>query len=219
MSLSRSVGTAVLFWCLLGVAFAANPPAAQTPAILPQQFAGWQIQGSAATSTDPASADPTNAAVLKEYGFSDFASCTYTRDDGRTLKIRAARFDDASGAFGAYTFYLQPEMTKEKIGDQGSSLARRVLFYRGHVLVDALFSEQSAMSGAELRALAGALPRPGGPSANLPTFIKYMPQRGYVANTQKYVEGPAALAALSAPVSADVVDFGARAQVPSRQLV
>lgn len=165
------------------------------------------------TSADPATADPTNADVLREYRFTDFASSTYTRDDGRTLKIRAARFADASGAFGAYTFYLQQEMAKEQIGDEGASLGQRVLFYRGHVLVDALFSQESAMSGSQLRELAAALPRPSGSNANLPTFIEFMPHRGYIANTQKYAMGPAALAAVAPPVSADLVDFGASSEV------
>ena len=175
------------------------------------------MQGAARTSTDPVAADPANAAVLKEYGFSDVATSTYARDDGRTLKIRAARFADASGAFGAYTFYLQPAMRREEIGDQGASLGRRVLFYRGHVLVDAQFSEESAMSGAELRALAGELPRPGGSSGNLPSFIEFMPHRDYVANTQKYVMGPAALAAESAPVAAELVDFDTSSEVSLAQ--
>ncbi len=181
--------------------------------LLPQEFGGWEMQGSAQSSTDPAVADPTNAGVLHEYRFTDLASSTYTREDGRTLKIRAARFADASGAFGAYTFYLQPEMTKEQIGDQGASLGQRVLFYRGNVMVDVLFSKESAMSGAELRELAGALPRPNGNAANLPTFIEFMPRRGYIANTQKYVMGPAALAALAPPVPADLVDFNASSEV------
>jgi hypothetical protein len=177
------------------------------------------MQGSPQVSTDPAVADPSNAAALKEYGFSDLAIATYTRDDGRTLKIRAARFADASGAFGAYTFYLQPQMTPEnakkedKIGDQAAFLGQRTLFYRGHVLVDALFSRESAMSGEQLRELAGALPRPNGNAANLPTFIEFMPRRNYIANTQKYAMGPAALAALAPPVSVDVVDFNASAEV------
>ena len=182
-------------------------------ALLPQEFGGWELQGSPQVSIDPAVADSTNAAVLKEYRFTDLASGTYTRDDGRTLMIRAARFADASGAFGAYTFYLEPAMTKEQIGDQGASLGERVLFYRGNVLVDAQFSRESAMSGAELRELAGALPRPNGNSANLPTFIELMPRRAYVANTQKYVMGPAALDALAPPVSADLVDFNASSEV------
>lgn len=225
MSFFRSAGIVVSLACLLGVAVAAEKPAAQAsaradqaragqaPALLPQQFEGWQMQGAAQTSTDPAAADPANAEVLKEYRFSDVASSTYTRDDGRTLKIRAARFADASGAFGAYTFYLQSTMTREEIGDQGASRGQRVLFYRGHVLVDAQFSEESAMSGAELRGLAGVLPRPGGSSGNLPTFIEFMPHRDYVANTQKYVMGPVALRAQSAPVAADLVDFNASSEV------
>jgi hypothetical protein len=185
MSFSRSVGVLISLACLLGMAVA----------------------------------DTSNAAVLKEYGFSDLAVATYTRDDGRTLKIRAARFADASGAFGAYTFYLQPQMTPEnskkedKIGDQAAFLGQRVLFYRGHVLVDAQFSQESAMSGEQLRELAAALPRPSGNAANLPTFIEFMPHRDYVANTQKYAMGPAALAALAPPVSADLVDFNASAEV------
>src|SRR6202162_733236 len=223
MRFSRSVSIAIAVICLLGIVSVASTAAAQMPAhsssstqdpaLLPQQFGGWEVQGSPQKSTDPAAADPTNAAVLKEYRFTELASSTYMRDDGRTLKVRAARFADASGAFGAYTFYLQPEMTKEQIGDQGASLGQRVLFYRGHVLVDALFSKESPRSGAELRELAGALPRPTGSAGNLPSFIEFMPRRGYVANTQKYAMGPSALAVLAPPVSADLVDFAASSEV------
>jgi hypothetical protein len=199
--------------CIAAAAFAANPPATQTPALLPQAFGGWEIKGSAHTSTDPAAADATNAAVLKEYGFSDRASATYTRDDGRTLKVRAARFADASGAFGAYTFYLEPEMNKEQIGDQAASLGNHVLFYRGYVLVDAQFSAETPMSGAELRELAGALPKVTGSAANLPSFIQFLPSRNYVAKTQKYIMGPLALRAVNSPVGADLVDFGTSSEV------
>ncbi|MGH9497191.1 MAG: DUF6599 family protein [Candidatus Sulfotelmatobacter sp.] len=199
--------------CACSAAFAAKPVAGQTPPILPPSFAGWQMQDSARTSADPATADPTNADVLTEYRFTDLALATYTRDDGRTLKIRAARFADASGAFGAYTFYLQPNMTKEDIGNQGASLGNRVLFYRGHILIDAQFSQETSMSGSELRELAGLLPKPGGNNGNLPAFILFLPRREYISNTQKYVMGPTALNTLAAPVSADLVDFGASAEV------
>ena len=188
-------------------------PAAPAPAILPQAFGGWQTQGAPQTSNNAAAADPTNAAVLNEYRFTDFASGTYTRDDGRTVKIRAARFADASGAFGAYTFYLQPQMNKEQIGDQGASLGDRVLFYRGHILIDAQFSQETPMSGAELRELAGLLPSPGGSTGNLPSFIQFLPRRSYIANTQKYVMGPVALASLNVPVTADQVDFGTSSEL------
>ena len=181
--------------------------------ILPQTFGGWQLQGTLQTSADPAIADPTNPAVLKEYGFTDFAGGTYTQEDGRKLTIRAARFADASGAYGAFTFYKQPEMLNEKIGDQGSSLNNRVLFYRGGVLIDAVFDKLSAMSAAELRELAGDIALPQGSARNLPTLPTLLPKQDYVKNTAKYVLGAMTLDKLGSPLPADLVDFSAGAEV------
>lgn len=203
-----------VFVSLSAAVFAANPAAnSASPALLPTSFGGWELQGTLKTSTDLAAADPANSEVLKEYRFNDLATGTFTRDDGRTLKIRAARFADASGALGAFTFYLQPNMTKEQIGDQSASLGDRVLFYRGNLLVDAQFSKETPMSAAELRELAGDLPRTTGSAANLPSFLVFLPERDHVPNTLKYVMGPAALSAVEAPVPTDLVDFGASAEV------
>lgn len=214
MQSSRFLLKVVVSVFLARVAFAASPNNSPAqPPILPKQFAGWQLQGASQASKDPAAADPTNAALVKEYGFTDFESATYKSDDGRTLKIRAARFSDASGAFGAYSFYLQPEMAREQIGDQAASLNQRVLFYRGHILVDAGFSQLSVMSAAGLRELAGMLPRPNGNAGNLPPILAFMPHHGYSANTEKYAEGPLALAAIGSPLPADLVDFGANPEV------
>jgi hypothetical protein len=200
--------------CLASAVFAASLPAVPpAPPILPKQFAGWQIEGTVRASQDAAAADPTNAALLKEYGFADFEAAIYKSDDGRTLKIRAARFADASGAFGAYSFYLQPEMAREEIGDQGASLNQRVLFYRGQIVVEAVFSQLSVMSAASLRELAGVLPRPGGNAANLPPILAFMPHHGYQSNTEKYAEGPLALGAIASPLPAELVDFSASPEV------
>ncbi|MGA8500383.1 MAG: DUF6599 family protein [Candidatus Sulfotelmatobacter sp.] len=219
MRASRCALVLVALVCLVSVCtvsrvFAAGPGSdSPTLPILPKQFAGWQIQGPAQASKDATAADPTNAALLKEYGFTDFEAAAYKSDDGRTLKIRAARFADASGAFGAYTFYLQPEMAREEIGDQGASLNQRVLFYRGHIVIEALFSQLSVMSAAGLRELAGLLPHPGGNAGNLPPILASMPHHGYSRNTEKYAEGPLALEAIGSPLSADLVDFSASPEV------
>ncbi len=214
MRFSRLLVLFVFIVSLVGPSYAVEPVAGSSaPPILPKQFAGWQIQGAAQASKDVNAADPTNAALLKEYGFSDFESATYKSDDGRTLKIRAARFADASGAFGAYSFYLQPEMAREEIGDQGASLNQRVLFYRGHILVDAVFSQLSVMSAAGLRELAGVLPRPGGNAGNLPPILAFMPHHGYEANTEKYAEGPVALSAIESPLPSSLVDFSSNPEV------
>jgi hypothetical protein len=188
-------------------------PMAKVGAILPSEFGGWQLRGSLHTSSDPAVADPAEAVVLKEYGFTDFASGVYTQDDGRRLTLRAARFSDASGAYGAFTFYKQPGMLSEKIGDQAASLNNRVLFYRGNLLVDAVFDKLSAMSAAELRELASDIPLPEGGNRNLPGLPIYLPKEGYVKNTAKYITGPATLEQVGAPIPSQLVNFNAGAEV------
>jgi hypothetical protein len=189
---------------------ATSPPAAP---LLPQQFAGWQLSGSIKPSTDPGVADPVNASVLKEYGFNDFESGTYTNDDGHKLALKAIRFADASGAYGAFTFYKSPPMLVEKIGDSAASLNERVLFYRGNILVDAVFQQLSAMSAAELRELSDDLPVARGNTQTLPGLPRLLPKDAYVKNSAKYVLGPATLDNLNAPVSAELVDFPAGAEV------
>jgi hypothetical protein len=181
--------------------------------ILPDSFGGWALQPPPQLSKEPGAADATNAAVLREYGFSDFEGGTYTRDDGRKLTIKAARFEDASGAYGAFSFYKSPEMLNEKIGDQGYSLNNRVLFYRGNILVDAVFQQLSAMSAAELRELAADLLVPRGNTAKLPVLPTYVPKEGYVRNTARYVVGPAALEKLQGPLPPALVDFAKGAEV------
>jgi hypothetical protein len=211
MKLSNLISGVVLFISLSGVALAKD--AVPTTSVLPKQFGGWQTSGPSRTSNDPAVADPVNAAVLKEYGFSGFESATYTRDDGRKLTLKVARFEDASGAYGAYTYYKTPPMLIEKIGDGAASLNERVLFYRGNILVDAVFQKLSAMSAAELREMADGLPLPSGNTRNLPGLPAYLPTQSYVKNSAKYVVGPAALQNLDAPIPSELVDFSAGAEV------
>jgi hypothetical protein len=206
------------FVVLLGTgscALGAIPPASRIggPSILPNVFAGWHVFGSVVQTDDPTIADPTNPAILKEYGFTDVAIATYERDNAYRLRLRAARFADTSGAYGAFTFYKKPEMLNEKIGDQASSLNNRVLFYRGNVLVDALFDKLTVMSAAELRELADNIPLPQGGARNLPSLPTYLPKQAYVKNTAKYILGPLALDKIGSPISAQLVDFAAGAEI------
>lgn len=184
-----------------------------TNPILPQEFAGWHLTGTMQTSKDALTADPANAALLGEYGFTDFASATYIRDDGHKLTLRAARFGDATGAYGAFTFYKQPQMLREEIPDQAASWNERVLFYRSNILVDAVFQQLGAMSAAELRDLSGKLPIARGSAGELPAVPAYLPKKSYVKNSAKYVVGPVGLEKIGAPLTATAVNFKNGAEV------
>jgi len=226
----------IFLYCALfcAAAFAAEPPApgavssavvsstvvSSTP-VLPTEFAGWQVKGAVARSDDPAAADAVNAPVLKEYGFVRLEKAAYTRDDGRNLAIRAAVFEDASGAYGAFTYYYSPEMEEETIGGQAAFLNNRVLFYQGNVLVDAVFDRMSVMSASQLRQLAGLLPQALGGKSNPPSLPGYLPKRtserspekNLEKNTTKYILGPVTLDRVGSPLPVSMVDFKSGAEV------
>jgi hypothetical protein len=168
----------------------AKPASRPDAPLLPSSFSGWQATAAPEKVTDPAQADAANAAALKEYGFSDSLVANYTRDT-ETLKVRALRFVDASGAYGAYSFYRQTGWPKEDIGTGAASYHDRVLFWVGNVVVDSQFSHVSAMTGSELRELAAGIPIPAGNKSLAPPILASLPQKNMDGQSTHYALGPA----------------------------
>jgi hypothetical protein len=195
---------------LAGTALAApKKPSAPAPAaasFLPTMFAGWQSTASQ-TSTNPAAADAANVTVLKEYGFTEFESASYSRD-GVTLTLRAIRFQDASGAYGAYTFYRQPGMAPVSIGKQGVfDGAHHIVFWTGDTLLDGVFSQLTAMSASDLRELASMLPQPDGAASLQPQLPTNLPPAGLQSDTIRYALGADAYARAGGVLPPALVDF------------
>ncbi len=198
---------------------AATPSATAQPAstsLLPETFAGWQIAGTPQQSTNPQAADAAEAPVLQEYGFTRYEAVSYTRD-GDALIVKAMQFGDATGAFGAFTFYRRPNIVPEQIGKDAAFDGTRVLFWNGTVLVDAKFSRLTPMSVSELRDLATQLPRPMGNQSVLPTLPTYLPPQHLLANTVQYAIGPQAYRQSGGVLPATLVDFNRSAEVVTAQ--
>lgn len=187
-------------------------PAAKE-AVLPKVFAGWQV-ASSSTSTEPAKADPAYADLLREDGFKLVETAEYTKP-GRKMSIKAARFDDATGAYAAFLFYRTPQMAKEDIGEQAASAGERVLFREGDLLLDVNFDRLTPMSPGELRELASDLPRIAGVGANVPNVAGYLPTAGVEQGTVKFASGPIGLLRMNSPLPASLVDFSKYAEVAS----
>jgi hypothetical protein len=144
--------------------------------------------------------------MLKEYDFTDAELADYKRS-GETLNLRALRFHDASGAYGAYTFYRQSGWPKEQIGTGATSNHNRVLFWVGNTVVDANFSRISPMSGAELRELASQIPVPEGSRALAPPILANLPQASLDGQTTHYALGPVGYAGSGGVLPPDLVGF------------
>jgi hypothetical protein len=203
---------------LVALAFSPGTEAApaSSPALLPDSFAGWQLANRNPSVADPAAADPAEGSLLREFGFARLESATYEQN-GRQLKLKALGFHDATGALGAFLYYRQPQMVDENVGDLSSSLNEHVLFYRANVVVDAVFDKLTVMSASQLRELAAGLPVVSGGDRNPPNLPSYLPQElphaQPIPNSTRYAEGPVALGKIGAPVTAELVDFAAGAEV------
>lgn len=175
-------------------------------ALLPDAFDGWVTAEPSKTVTDAAEADPANAAALKEYGFNAAVVANYKRE-GETLSLRALRFDDASGAYGAYSYYRQNHWPKVEIGTGAASDNNRVLFWVGNTVVDATFSHVGPMSAGELREIARQLPVPEGGRALLPPILASLPQAQLDPQTTHYAVGPAGYAGAGGVLPPSLVKF------------
>jgi hypothetical protein len=197
------------------------PPAANLPPVaqLPEAFAGWAADGPVKIVTAAAQADPANAAALTEYSLTGAALATYKRE-GETLTVRALRFHDTSGAYGAYSFYRHDGWPKEQIGTGATSDHNRVLFWQGNTVVDATFSHIGPMSGSELRELASELPVLQGTKALIPPILANLPQTSLDGQTTHYAVGPAGYTGAGGVLPAELVgfDMGAETATASYKL-
>ena len=175
-------------------------------ALLPDAFDGWVTTEPSQVMTDAALVDAASAAALKEYGFNAALLANYKRGSD-TLSMRALRFDDASGAYGAYTFYRQNGWPKEDIGTGAASDHNRILFWQGTTVVDATFSRIGPMTAGELREIARQLPVPTGNRAMIPPILANLPQAKIDGQTTHYAEGPAGYAGSGGALPTALVDF------------
>ncbi len=189
-------------------------------ALLPDAFDGWVTAEPSKVMTDAAQFDPANAAALKEYGFNAGVLANYKRERD-TLSMRALRFDDVSGAYGAYSYYRQNGWPKVDIGTGAASDNNRVIFWKGTTVVDAMFSRIGPMTAGELREIASQLPAPTGNRALLPPILASLPQASLDRQTTHYAEGPAGYAGSGGVLPPSLVGFdkGAEAATANYSLI
>jgi len=190
------------------LAFAAPQPQSAVR-LLPQSFAGYSQ-----TAASPATMSAADTAVLREDGLAQSSDATYTSGT-RRLSITAFRFADATGAYGAFTYFRQPGMHTETIGHEGAASGQRYLFWNGTTVIDATFTQPAGDAKSVLAALAAQIPPVGGASGIPPTLPHYLPAAQLDTQSVKYAIGPAAYAVMGSPLPASAIDFGPDTEVVS----
>lgn len=180
--------------------------AAPASPLLPTSFAEWKE-----TSAAPMAASGANAAALEEYGLAQAVKAEYTSDASR-LTVRAWKFHDATGAYGAFTLLLQPKMHAETIGG-GAAEGGHFLVWHGETVIDANFSHPSSGDQGALNALAAELPRAEAGASVPPSLPRYLPKEGLNATSVRYAIGPVAYQQMGGVLPPDLIGFNEDAEV------
>lgn len=195
--------------------------------LLPEQFAGW-VGAPAQTygAYNAATLAGDDAPVLVEFGYLGAERRRYTRD-GQVLTVDAIRLKDSSGSYGLYTYYRGEDWGARDTGQEQIAVrGNQVLARKEEVVARAVLegSLSARLGNADVRELlAGLGTKGGGPVPNLPL---YLPEKGLLRKTRKYVLGPAGLSRVATDVPAAFVDFEmgaegslARYQLPGKPLM
>jgi hypothetical protein len=179
--------------------------------LLPATLGGWTAEPPVQTGTDPRNADPENASVLKEYGLQRFATAEYRRG-GAAITLKAMQFVDATGAYGAFTFYRKTGMRTEDIGREAASDSHEVVFWSGLAVVDATAHGMGAAEKKMLAALSPALPRSAGPEGTPPSLARYLPAASLEKSSIHYAIGPDAYVKAGGVLPPGILDFSRDAE-------
>lgn len=188
----------------------AEPP----PPLLPPAFAGKPRQGDIVDIPSPAGADAAHAEVLQEDGFSGASRATYTGDGGSGWSVTVFRFEDATGAYSAFTFFRDPAMRSESAGDDAAASARLFLARTDAslLLVQPLPGHpgDAATLALAVKALLKGLPHAAGVSAVAPPLPRYLPAQHLDRATLHYAIGPASY---NGPIPVGSIAFKRDAEV------
>lgn len=192
-----------------------RPLAAQ--AILPASVGPWASTGAATQAPAQQIEQLVNdrANILREYGITSGERREYADGNDKTT-VTLYRMVDPSAAFGAFTFFRDPDMALPGPVTSASYAAGK----RGHALlvVGNLFmdvvSAKREMSGADLNTLAQGIAAQAD-RRPYPPIAGFLPKAGLIPGTERYVLGPIALAQAfpsGAPIRTDWAGFASSAE-------
>lgn len=193
------------------VTLVAPDPSKGSGDLLPQQFSGWSAVETvkyAQTGLDVLAG--SDAAILREFGNWGAERKVYTQGAQR-ITVDALRMQDSSAAYGAFTFYRQETWrTVSASGFHYAAAGGQTVLVRNSFCVRI---QGADLNERQLTTLAAALPTQG--QEALPQMREFLPEKGVVGSSLKYVLGPRAAQRMIPEVPAGLLAFDRGAEVQS----
>jgi hypothetical protein len=180
-------------------------PAAAGAAIWPDTLAGFQ------RATAQGVGFQSNHAVWDEYGLKEGEEAQY-QTGSQKFTATAWRFEDPTGALAAFEWMRLPDSKPSSIAKWAAETAKVTLLVHGNYVLRFVGYRPTT---PDLDALVQNLKQQD--TSSFPSFIDYMPDQDRVPNSERYIEGPAALHQFDPgiPPSAAAFHLSAEAQLAS----
>lgn len=155
-----------------------------------------------------------DAAVWDEYGFEEAESVVYEAG-GQRYSTTAWRFHDATGSLAAYLWMRPADATPVEIVSLGAGTKDGLLMTYGNYV---LRWEGRMPTEPELRFVFDRLPRLE--ESQRPQFLDFIPSRGRVDHSERYLLGPVSLEKFEGRIPPSVAAFhlGAEGQLSRHKI-
>jgi len=152
------------------------------------------------------------ATAFREYGYVSGEEQSY-RSGEASMDVAVRSFKDPSGAYGAYSYLLTPDMKRADFTEHSSISPARAVILVGNLILDVDASDLAAHQ-ADLRSLVVTI-QPRAQTGPLPDLWQHLPSKGFVARSDHYILGPQTLNQLFPVALGDSVGFsrGAEAEL------
>ena len=186
--------------------------------LLPESFGAWKSTTAVVDAPEPPmSLVNARQSALEEDQPQRSQTANYTLN-GRTVRVEAVEFSDATGAYSAYTLLRTAGVADTKdLGTHTAAGKDAVLFTSGAVL--AVVYPATAADVKALKALELLLPKVHGSQAAPPLLPTFVPAKSLEPGSIRYAIGPATYAAQGGVLPASSIGWDKSAEAVTARFV
>jgi hypothetical protein len=155
---------------------------------------GWRPAGSPTVFKGESLFEHINggADIYYEYGFVEVAVEYYENGD-KEVSVEIYRMDDAAAAFGIYSYNRHPTLSPVTVGGGGAIHQNGLFFHQDNHYVDIRRLRGAEIFKEEFLALAKAIEKKIGTTAEPPAIIKLLPEENKIERSEVFARGRLAI--------------------------
>ncbi len=132
------------------------------------------------------------ADIYYEYGFVALVTQAYEKED-KAVSIEIYCMDDASAAFGIYSYNRHPTLSPIEVGSDGTIHSKGLFFWQDKFYADVRQLGSAAILSEEFTALAKAIESKIGAKAERPAIMGLLPGENMLPRSEVYAQSRLAI--------------------------